>query len=102
MNPSKMRKRNSKTKKQTSAIARNSVAMIKTHEKIETVIEKVRPYIQMHGGDVCLLGYRDGVVTIKVYGTCTHCSLADLTYNNLILGLLKEEIPEIKEILIEK
>ena len=70
--------------------------------KIEKVLEKVRPYIKMHGGDVSLVGVENGVVTLRISGACAHCSMADLTYNNLIAGLLRSEVSGIKDILIEK
>ena len=70
----------------------------KIEEKIEVLLKKVRPYVQMHGGDVRLEGEKDGVVTLSISGACAHCSLADLTYNKLIGGLLKEEIPSIKSV----
>jgi Fe-S cluster biogenesis protein NfuA len=72
------------------------------NKKIEKIIEKVRPYIQMHGGDVTLVDFEDGIVTLQVTGACTHCSMADLTYNKMLGGLLKEEVPEIKDIVLLK
>ena len=70
--------------------------------KINKILDKIRPYIHMHGGDVHLLGFKDGIVTLQISGACTHCSLADITYNNLIGTILKEEIPEVKELVLEK
>ncbi|MEI6842957.1 MAG: NifU family protein [bacterium] len=74
--------------------------MTKEIKKIEKVLTKVRPYIQMHGGDVVFVGYDEGVVTLEISGACTHCSLADLTYNKVIGGILKEEVPTIQEIIL--
>ena len=73
-----------------------------TVENINEILGKVRPYIKMHGGDVDLIGVKNGVVTIAAIGACAHCSLADLTYNTLIAGLLRDEVSGIKEIVIEK
>lgn len=70
-------------------------------EKVQKIIEKMRPYIQMHGGDVSLVDIKDGVVKIKVSGACVGCGLADQTFNGMLGGMIKEEIPEIKDILIE-
>jgi Fe-S cluster biogenesis protein NfuA len=70
--------------------------------KVEEILKKVRPYIQMHGGDVSLAGIEDGIVSLNISGSCVDCSLADLTYNSLITGLLKEEVPEIKEVRLIK
>lgn len=78
------------------------------HEKVEKIIEKVRPYIQMHGGDVVLLEVVEEspstgsglIVKIKVSGACVGCALANQTYNGMLSGMIKEEVPEIKNIII--
>jgi len=70
-------------------------------EKVQKIIEKMRPYIQMHGGDVCLVDIKDGAVKIKVTGACATCQLSDETFHQMLGGMIKEEVPEIKEIVIE-
>ena len=70
-------------------------------KRIEKIITKVRPYIQMHGGDVFLLGVESDAVTLQVVGACKDCSLSDLTYNKMLGGIIKDEIPEIKNIIIK-
>jgi Fe-S cluster biogenesis protein NfuA len=87
-----------KTLKKTSFKTKTT----KVEDKINAILDKIRPYIQMHQGDVHLLGFKDGVVTLEISGACTHCHLADMTYNNLIGGLLKQDIPEVTEIVLEK
>ncbi len=67
--------------------------------KIEKILDKVRPYIQMHGGDVQLAGIENGVVSLRIYGACADCSLADLTYNKIIGTLIKKEVPQIKKVI---
>jgi Fe-S cluster biogenesis protein NfuA len=71
-------------------------------KKIEEILKKIRPYIQMHGGDVHLAGYEDGIATMNISGACSHCHLADMTYNTLIAGILREEIPGFKEVKLIK
>jgi len=73
----------------------------KIKNKIEKIIAKVRPYVQMHGGDVFLLGVTDNTVTLQVVGACKDCSLSEITYNKMLGGIIKEEIPEIKNIIIK-
>lgn len=68
-------------------------------KKINSILDKVKPYIRLHGGDVNLIEAKKGVIKIKVSGTCENCPLANLTYNKIVAGLLKEGIPEIKEII---
>jgi Fe-S cluster biogenesis protein NfuA len=72
----------------------------KIEAKIEKILKKVRPYIQMHGGDVKLQSVEKEVATLEISGACAHCSLSDLTYNKIIGGILKEEIPSIKKIIL--
>lgn len=77
-------------------------------EKIQTIIDKFRPYIQMHGGDVELLEIVEAdpstgsgqVVKIKVSGACVGCALANQTYNGMLGGMIREEVPEVKDIMI--
>ncbi len=70
--------------------------------KIEEILSKIRPYIQMHGGDVHLASFKDGIVTLNISGACSHCHLADMTYNTMISGILKQEILSVKEIRLNK
>ena len=61
----------------------------------------MRPYIQMHGGDVILLEVKGGIVKIKVSGACVGCQMHDETFNGMLGGMIKEEVPEVKNIIIE-
>ncbi|MEK7181063.1 MAG: NifU family protein [Patescibacteria group bacterium] len=69
-------------------------------EKVEVILKKVRPFIQLHGGDVNLVGIKKGVVTLRVEGVCVDCPLADLTYNKMVGNLIKEEVPGIKKVIL--
>ena len=70
-------------------------------ERIQALLEKVRPYIQMHGGDVALVRVENSTAVVKVYGACVGCTLASVTYNKTIGPLLIKEIPEITEVEFE-
>jgi Fe-S cluster biogenesis protein NfuA len=70
-------------------------------EKVQKIIDKMRPYIQMHGGDVSLLEINDGIVKLKVSGACVGCGMHDETFNGMLGGMIKEEVPEVKDIIIE-
>ncbi|MEK7669588.1 MAG: NifU family protein [Patescibacteria group bacterium] len=69
--------------------------------KVQKIIEKMLPYIQMHGGDVSLVEVKDEIVKLKVSGACVGCRMHDETFNRMLGGMIKEEIPEIKNIIIE-
>lgn len=67
-------------------------------EKVEEVLSKVRPMLQRDGGDVELVGIDDGVVKVKLTGACGGCPMATLTLKRGIEEKLKEEIPEVTEV----
>ncbi len=67
-------------------------------EKIIEVIEEMRPYLNSDGGDIEFIKYEDGIVYVKLTGACSGCVHRNETITNVILNLLQEEIPEIKEV----
>jgi len=75
--------------------------MATVEEQANTLLDKVRPYVQMHGGDVQLLRIEDGTAFLKVYGACVGCGLADATYNKTIGPLLVKEVEEIERVEFE-
>ncbi|MGH2767798.1 MAG: NifU family protein [Actinomycetota bacterium] len=60
--------------------------------------EKVRPGIRLDGGDVELVGVRDGVVTIRMFGACDGCPLSPVTLRAGVERILREEVPEVREV----
>jgi Fe-S cluster biogenesis protein NfuA len=76
--------------------------MTEIETKITTILEKVRPYIQTHGGDVRLTSVTIPTVTLTIDGACTHCPLAELTYNKVIRTLILEDVPEITSVMKSK
>ena len=74
-----------------------------TRERIEKVLDKVRPAIQADGGDVELVNIReDNVVEVRLTGACGSCPMATLTLKAGVERVLKEEIPEIVEVVAAK
>ena len=67
-------------------------------EKIEEVIGKIRPALQADGGDIELVEINDGSVKVRLTGACGHCPMSQLTLKNYVEQILKQEIPEIKEV----
>ena len=67
-------------------------------EKIEATLSQIRPALLAHGGDVQLVDVNSGVVKVKLTGACGGCPMATMTLKHGIERALKEEIPEIKEI----
>jgi Fe-S cluster biogenesis protein NfuA len=75
--------------------------MSSTPEQINVLLDKVRPYVAMHGGDVQLLRVEEGTAYLKTYGACVGCGLADATYNKTIGPLLIKEVEEVTDVVFE-
>ena len=67
-------------------------------EKIQEIIDKIRPMLQADGGDVEFVDFEDGVVKVRLKGACAGCPMSQMTLKNGIERLLKQEIPEVKSV----
>lgn len=67
-------------------------------EKVEGVLSQVRPTLLADGGDVELVDVSEGVVTLRLAGACSGCPMAAMTLRQGIERLLKEQVPEVKEV----
>ena len=56
-------------------------------EKINAVLEKLRPFLINDGGDIELVKFEDGIAYIKFMGACADCGLQNITLNHQILNL---------------
>ena len=68
-------------------------------EKIKELIESIRPYLNMDGGDIEFIKYEDNYVYIKLLGACTNCLLQDNTINDGLVEMFKNEMHEIKGVI---
>ena len=69
------------------------------HDKVEEVLNKIRPQLMMDGGNVELVEVNDGTVKVRLTGACSGCPMATMTLKMGIEKILKQEIPEIKEVI---
>lgn len=67
-------------------------------EKVAKVLEEVKPYIESHGGGIKLVSAKDGKVVIKISGACVGCPMAQATFGTGMEEMIKEKVPEVKEI----
>ena len=67
-------------------------------EKVEEVLGKVRPVLERDGGNVELVEVTDGIVKVKLVGACAGCPMSTMTLKSGIERILKQEIPEVKEV----
>lgn len=71
-------------------------------EKINEVLDKIRPYLENDGGSVTFKRYENGVVYVKLVGACSNCPMASLTLSDGIENALISEIPEIIKVVNEE
>lgn len=66
--------------------------------RIEQALEKVRPYLKSHGGDAELLSIEDGVVRLRMIGSCNGCPSSSLTLKQSIEKAIYEAAPDVRRI----
>lgn len=67
--------------------------------KVEAVLAQIRSALQADGGDVELVDVHEGVVRLKLKGACSGCPMATMTLQHGIERVLKEKVPEVKEVI---
>lgn len=69
-------------------------------KRVEKVLEKIRPYIQSDGGDISLVSVDEaaGIVKVTLHGACGSCPSSQATLKGGVERMIRQEIPEIKEV----
>jgi len=68
-------------------------------EKVEETLKKVRPMLQRDGGDIELVSVDEsGVVKVRLKGACGACPMSTMTLKMGVEKALKQDIPEVKEV----
>jgi Fe-S cluster biogenesis protein NfuA len=67
-------------------------------EKVEAVLAQIRPMLEADGGGVDLVDVEDGVVKVRLLGACGGCPMRQMTLSGSIERMLKEQLPEVKEV----
>lgn len=92
---------------QNEPVIINDAALQEAHKGGSTEIEnkireildtEIRPAVAMDGGDITFEKYEDGIVYLYLQGSCSGCPSSTATLKIGIETRLKEEIPEIQEV----
>ncbi|PKQ20411.1 MAG: hypothetical protein CVT66_05425 [Actinobacteria bacterium HGW-Actinobacteria-6] len=67
-------------------------------ERVQEVLDRIRPALQADGGDVELVDIEGGVVKVRLVGACAGCPMSQLTLTNGVERVLKEQIPEVDRV----
>jgi Fe-S cluster biogenesis protein NfuA len=69
-----------------------------TRERVEAVLERVRPFMQADGGDIELVEITGNSADVKLTGMCAGCPSAHMTLYLGVETALREEIPEFENL----
>jgi Fe-S cluster biogenesis protein NfuA len=61
-------------------------------EQVESALERIRNALRVEGGDVELVDIKDGVVKVKLQGSCAGCPFSQMTLKNFIEKELRKDI----------
>lgn len=67
-------------------------------DRVQKVIQELRPNLQADGGDIELLGVEKGIVKVKLKGACAGCPMSTMTIQWGVERFLKKKIPEIVKV----
>jgi len=68
-------------------------------EKVQAVLDEIRPGLQADGGDCELVDVtEDGIVKLRLVGACAGCPMSQMTLKMGIEAALKERVPEVQEV----
>ncbi|HRP02388.1 MAG TPA: NifU family protein [Candidatus Kapabacteria bacterium] len=69
-------------------------------ERVESVLNKVRPYLQEDGGDVEFVHFEEATSTlvVRLLGNCTNCPVSMMTLRGGIERFILKDIPEVRRV----
>ena len=66
--------------------------------EVKKVLDEIRPQLQADGGDIELMDVEDGIVKVKLKGSCNGCPMAKMTLKIGVERYLKTKIPEVQKV----
>ncbi|MDM7912981.1 MAG: NifU family protein [Methanotrichaceae archaeon] len=65
-------------------------------DEVEAALERIRTGLRVEGGDVQLVGIEDGIVKVKLQGSCAGCPFSQMTLKNFIEKEIKKSVAGVK------
>ena len=66
--------------------------------KIKEILDKIKPLLNNDGGDIEFVKSEDGIVYVRLLGSCSDCPMSDNTIEDMIEYTLTFELPEVKKV----
>ena len=67
-------------------------------QRVNEVIDSVRPYLQGDGGDIDLVSIEDGIVKVRLRGACAGCPMSAMTLKQGVERHIRERVPGIRAV----
>lgn len=71
---------------------------VPVRDRVAAALDEVRPYLESHGGDIELVGVEDGVVRLRMEGSCDGCPSSSATLRLAVEDAIRNAAPEVEEI----
>ena len=66
--------------------------------RIEVALNEIRPFLENDGGDISLVEVKNKTVNVRLEGTCTSCSVNQMTLKSGVEMTIKKHAPEIENV----
>jgi len=78
------------------------MAEVKKVAEVEKVLEKIRPALKEHQGELKLVDIKDDIVYLSFEGGCSSCPIVDISLKNLVDTVIKGNIKWVKKVEISQ
>jgi Fe-S cluster biogenesis protein NfuA len=83
----------------TDPMSSTSAAKLSLNDRVQAVIDLIRPSVQADGGDIELVGItEDGIVQVRFHGACNGCPSSNLTLHMGIERTLRDQVPQVTRV----
>jgi Fe-S cluster biogenesis protein NfuA len=72
------------------------MVMPNQRDEVEAALERIRTGLRVEGGDVQLVDIEDGIVKVKLQGSCAGCPFSQMTLKNFIEKEIKKSVASVK------
>lgn len=66
--------------------------------RVKVALAEIKPQIQADGGDIDLVAIENGIVKVRLKGSCVGCPMSALTLKAGVERIIKSKVPEVKSV----
>ena len=85
----------------SSVLSLHGLNPVSLEERVAAALEKTRPYLKSHGGNVEFAAIENGTVHVRLEGTCGHCASSGDTMKSTVENAIYEAAPEVVNVIAE-